>query len=66
MEASARAAITAAIDDVTGFKRPAKPPAKRTAKGPDPERLKITGFRNWENAAAALVQAKKPQGGWLK
>jgi hypothetical protein len=64
MEAAAKAAIAAAIDEAAGFKRPAKPPTERKAKGPEPERLKISGFRNWENAASAMVQAKKPPGGW--
>jgi hypothetical protein len=40
--------------------------SRRTTKGPEPERLKISGFRNWEDAAAKLVRAKKPPGGWPK
>jgi hypothetical protein len=39
---------------------------RRTTKGPEPERLKVSGFRNWEDAAAKLVRAKKPPGGWPK
>ena len=38
----------------------------RTAKGPEPERLKITGFRNWENAVSAAMRKPKPPSGWPK
>jgi len=41
-------------------------PPKRTAKGPEPERLKISGFRNWENAVAAAMRKPKPTKGWPK
>ena len=50
----------------------AKPPAapvqasERHAKGPEPERLKISGYAKWEDAAAAVVRARKPPGGWPK
>ncbi len=40
--------------------------AKRTAKGPEPERLKITGVANWEDAVGIAMQKKKPAGGWPK
>ena len=43
---------------------PDKP--KRTAKGPEPERLKITGVANWEDAVGIAVQKKKPADGWPK
>ena len=62
LKAAAKAGLMKMIDEATGFKQP----AKRIAKGPEPERLKITGFRKWEEAAAALVKAKKPPGGWPK
>jgi hypothetical protein len=38
----------------------------RTRHGPEPERLKIEGYAHWEDAAAQLVRAKKPPGGWPK
>jgi hypothetical protein len=38
----------------------------RTEKGPEPERLKITGFRNWESAVAAAMRKPKPAKGWPK
>jgi hypothetical protein len=41
-------------------------PECRTTKGPEPERLKITGYANCQDAAAALVRAKRPPGGWPK
>ena len=52
----------------------AKPPAateplkasRRIERGPEPERLKISGYAKWEDAAAAAVRARKPPGGWPK
>ena len=38
----------------------------RTTKGPEPERLKLDGYANWQDAAAAMVRAKRPPGGWPK
>jgi len=35
-------------------------------KGPQPERLKIKGYRNWENAVAAAMRKPKPAKGWPK
>jgi hypothetical protein len=40
--------------------------SQRHAKGPEPERLKIDGFADWKDAAAAVARAKKPAGGWPK
>jgi hypothetical protein len=38
--------------------------ARRTTKGPEPERLKITGVANWEDAVGIAMQKKRPPGGW--
>jgi hypothetical protein len=38
----------------------------RTAKGPEPERLKITGVKRWEDAVSIAVRKKKPANGWPK
>jgi hypothetical protein len=49
-----------------------KPDAKlaradhRTARGPEPERLKITGVKNWEDAVGVAMRKPKPSGGWPK
>ena len=59
-EAAARAAIKDMIDKATG----AKP--KRTKRGPEPERFKITGYRNWEDAVKVALQKPKPPEGWPK
>jgi hypothetical protein len=40
--------------------------AKRTTKGPEPERLKINGVANWEDAVGIAMQKKKPASGWPK
>jgi len=40
--------------------------SNRARHGPEPERLKISGYPNWEDAAAKLVRARKPPGGWPK
>jgi hypothetical protein len=42
--------------------KPQKP--KRTAKGPEPERLKIEG--NWIQAIDRTLAVKRPPGGWPK
>jgi len=49
-------------------KRQPKPPSgmNRTARGPAPERLKITGVKNWEEAVDIAMQKKRPPGGWTK
>jgi uncharacterized protein YggU (UPF0235/DUF167 family) len=39
---------------------------KHTAKGPEPERFKITGFKNWEDAVKVALKKPKPKGGWPK
>ena len=41
---------------------PDKP--KRTAKGPEPERLKIEG--DWIQAIDKSLEVKRPPGGWPK
>jgi len=38
----------------------------RTAKGPEPERLKITGVKRWEDAVSIALRKKKPARGWPK
>jgi hypothetical protein len=40
------------------------PKPKRTAKGPEPERLKISGVANWEDAVGIAMKKKKPASGW--
>jgi len=40
--------------------------AKRTAKGPEPERLKITGVKKWEDAVGIAMRKPKPPRGWPK
>jgi hypothetical protein len=40
----------------------ASPSAARTAKGPEPERLKIHG--NWKAAVRLAMQKPKPPEGW--
>jgi hypothetical protein len=57
-EAATKAGLTYMIHKATG--------TKRTKKGPEPERLKITGVRNWEEAVGIAMQKKKPSGGWAK
>jgi hypothetical protein len=43
-----------------------EPKPKRTTKGPEPERLKIGGVANWEDAVGIAMQKKKPANGWPK
>jgi hypothetical protein len=40
------------------------PKPKRTAKGPEPERLKIEG--DWEKAIDHTLRVKRPPSGWPK
>lgn len=40
------------------------PKPKRTTKGPEPERLKISGVANWEDAVGIAMKKKKPASGW--
>ena len=50
-------------------KQPASPleaTGKCTRHGPEPERLKIEGYANWEDAAAVMARARKPPSGWPK
>ncbi|HUD47252.1 MAG TPA: hypothetical protein VMR33_10500 [Candidatus Baltobacteraceae bacterium] len=58
IEPATKAALMAVINKAAGY--------ERTRHGPEPERLKITGCTKWEDAAAALVRAKKPRKGWPK
>jgi hypothetical protein len=41
-----------------------QPKPERTAKGPEPERLKIEG--NWVKAVDHTLQVKRPAKGWPK
>jgi hypothetical protein len=38
--------------------------AKRTTKGPEPERIKFSG--NWVEAVDIALKAKRPKTGWPK
>jgi hypothetical protein len=38
----------------------------RTAHGPEPERFKISGYANWEDAVKVALHKKKPARGWPK
>jgi hypothetical protein len=38
----------------------------RTTKGPEPERLKITGVKRWDDAVSIAMRKKKPARGWPK
>jgi hypothetical protein len=38
----------------------------RHTKGPEPERLKITGVKKWEDAVSIAMRKKKPARGWPK
>jgi len=55
-KAAAKAGLTAMVENAVGM--------KRTKRGPEPERLKITG--NWEDAVATALRKPKPPGGWPK
>ena len=39
---------------------------QRHSHGPEPERLKITGVKKWEDAVAIAMRKKKPAKGWPK
>jgi hypothetical protein len=50
-------------------KPPAAPLDARNAghtKGPEPERFKIEGYANWEDAVKVALRKPKPPGGWPK
>jgi hypothetical protein len=47
---------------MTKTKPETKSSPPRTAKGPEPERLKING--NWKAAVRMAMQKPKPLGGW--
>ena len=38
----------------------------RHTKGPEPERFKIEGYANWEDAVKVALRKPKPLGGWPK
>lgn len=40
--------------------------SNRTRHGPEPERLKISGYKNWEDTIAPLLGKRRPPGGWVK
>lgn len=40
--------------------------AHLTAHGPEPERLKITGVKRWEDAVSIAMRKPKPARGWPK
>jgi hypothetical protein len=40
--------------------------APETKMGPEPERLKITGVKRWEEAVAIAMRKPKPARGWPK
>jgi hypothetical protein len=40
--------------------------ARRTAHGPEPERFKISGYPNWQDAVKVALHKKKPARGWPK
>ncbi|MGA2604483.1 MAG: hypothetical protein ABSG14_09670 [Verrucomicrobiia bacterium] len=39
---------------------------RHTAHGPEPQRFKITGYANWEDAVKVALHKKKPKRGWPK
>jgi hypothetical protein len=39
---------------------------KRTRHGPEPERFKIEGYANWQDAVKVALRKPKPLGGWPK
>lgn len=41
-------------------------PTEKRPPGPEPERLKIEGFENWEDAVRAGLKKPPPPGGWPK
>jgi hypothetical protein len=38
----------------------------KTVKGPEPERLRITGVKRWEDAVVIAMRKPKPARGWPK
>jgi hypothetical protein len=38
----------------------------RHTKGPEPERLKVSGYKNWEDAVAPILGKRRPPGAWSK
>jgi len=39
--------------------------SQRTAHGPEPERFRIEGYANWEDAVKVALRKPRPPGGWL-
>jgi len=40
--------------------------SSRHKKGPEPERFKVEGYANWEDAVKVALRKSKPKGGWPK
>ncbi|MGA2540375.1 MAG: hypothetical protein ABSG78_02300 [Verrucomicrobiota bacterium] len=59
-EAAVKAALASTVMKALG----AKPQPRRTAHGPEPERLKIYG--DWKEAVRLAMRKPKPPGGWPK
>ena len=38
--------------------------ARRTDRGPAPERFKIEGYADWKDAVKVALRKPKPTGGW--
>jgi hypothetical protein len=58
--------MTAKKKDQSKQHAPLEASGKRTTKGPEPERLKISGYKNWEDAIAPILGRRRPPGGWAK
>jgi hypothetical protein len=46
--------------------KPTRNARAKTSKGPEPERLKISGVADWEDAVGIAMQKKRPPEGWPK
>jgi hypothetical protein len=42
------------------------PEPVKASHGPEPERFKISGYANWEDAVKVALHKKKPARGWPK
>lgn len=56
-EIATKAGLAAATMEVTAM--------KRTRHGPKPERFKITGYANWEDAVSIGMKKPRPPGGCM-
>ncbi len=55
------------MSDKKQMQSKAKPlEASRHTKGPEPERFKIEGYANWQDAVKVALRKPKPPGGWPK